>query len=204
MDESVRRSIGKWPNVPAVYGWLFLDRRGRWLLQGRPVTHERSIAFIGRNYTADDAGRWLFQNGPQRVYVRLAYTPWIYRLRADREPAAAGSLETHTGGQVGRLTGAWIDETGSLLLRTEHGIGLLDDRDLPRLIDAFCDREGAALDDEVLAARIALLQESFTANAAIPAGLCLEYAGKRCPLGLIRSREVPARFAFEPDPRPSD
>ncbi|HEV8259130.1 MAG TPA: DUF2946 family protein [Burkholderiales bacterium] len=29
MDEAVLRSIAKWPNVPAVYGWLQLKRRGR-------------------------------------------------------------------------------------------------------------------------------------------------------------------------------
>ncbi|TMH99667.1 MAG: DUF2946 family protein, partial [Betaproteobacteria bacterium] len=28
MDELVARSLAKWPNVPAVYGWLALDRRG--------------------------------------------------------------------------------------------------------------------------------------------------------------------------------
>ena len=30
MDPIVRRAIARWPNVPAVYGWLKLDRRGRW------------------------------------------------------------------------------------------------------------------------------------------------------------------------------
>src|ERR1051326_6893112 len=29
MDEIVARSLAKWPNVPAVYGWLALDRRGK-------------------------------------------------------------------------------------------------------------------------------------------------------------------------------
>ena len=28
MDESVIRALAKWPNVPAVYGWLSLSRRG--------------------------------------------------------------------------------------------------------------------------------------------------------------------------------
>jgi len=29
MDEIVSRSMLKWPDVPAVYGWLSLDRRDR-------------------------------------------------------------------------------------------------------------------------------------------------------------------------------
>ncbi|HET8728586.1 MAG TPA: DUF2946 family protein, partial [Alphaproteobacteria bacterium] len=32
MDESVLRAMTKWPNVPAVYGWLQLDQRGNWLI----------------------------------------------------------------------------------------------------------------------------------------------------------------------------
>ena len=37
MDETGLRSMAKWPNVPAVYGWLTLDRRGNWLLQGERI-----------------------------------------------------------------------------------------------------------------------------------------------------------------------
>ena len=33
MDEIVLRSMLKWPNVPSVYGWLRLDRRGQWLIR---------------------------------------------------------------------------------------------------------------------------------------------------------------------------
>jgi len=33
MDQTVLRSLAKWPEVPAVYGWLALDRRGNWLLR---------------------------------------------------------------------------------------------------------------------------------------------------------------------------
>ena len=37
MDESVIRAMDRWPDVPAVYGWLELDVRGRWRLRGEPV-----------------------------------------------------------------------------------------------------------------------------------------------------------------------
>ena len=34
MDETVIRAMAKWPDVPAVWGWLSLDRRGVWKLKG--------------------------------------------------------------------------------------------------------------------------------------------------------------------------
>ena len=37
MDEIVRAAMEKWPNVPDLYGWLALDGRGRFLLQGARV-----------------------------------------------------------------------------------------------------------------------------------------------------------------------
>ena len=36
--------------VPAVFGWLALDRRGRWRVQGATIRHAGSVAFINRNY----------------------------------------------------------------------------------------------------------------------------------------------------------
>ena len=77
MDPIVARAMARWPNVPAVYGWLALDRRGNWLIKGERITHQSMREFIARNYQPDDAGRWYFQNGPQRVYVTLAYTPLV-------------------------------------------------------------------------------------------------------------------------------
>ena len=35
MDEIVARAMQKWPDVPNVYRWLRLDRRGNWLVKGR-------------------------------------------------------------------------------------------------------------------------------------------------------------------------
>src|SRR5690242_19523336 len=75
VDESVARSIVKWPNVPAVFGWLELDRRGNWRIKGEKIANAALREFIGRNYERDERGRWFFQNGPQRVYVRLACAP---------------------------------------------------------------------------------------------------------------------------------
>ncbi len=57
MDDSVTRAMAKRPNVPAVYGWLSLDRRGDWHVQEEPLRHRAVIAFINRNYACDGRGR---------------------------------------------------------------------------------------------------------------------------------------------------
>jgi Protein of unknown function (DUF2946) len=90
MDEQVLRSLIKWPNVPACYGWLALDRRGKWRMRdefaqqnklpGQAISHQAFNEYISRNYAADEFGRYFFQNGPQRVFVTLDATPWVVRI----------------------------------------------------------------------------------------------------------------------------
>lgn len=127
MDEIVARSLAKWPNVPAVYGWLSLDRRGNWLIKGEKIGNAALREFICRNYEADTQGRWFFQNGPQRVYVRLAYTPLVVRYEGDA-----------LVDQCGRSffpEKIFQDDEGSVLMQAKRGIALLDDRDLARHAD---------------------------------------------------------------------
>src|SRR5919106_6258007 len=127
MDEIVARSLAKWPNVPAVYGWLGLDRRGNWLIKGERIGNAALRDFIGRNYQADAEGRWYFQNGPQRVYVSLAYTPLVVHYEGER-------LVDHCGRPfVSRR--AYQDDEGSVLLEGEGTVALLDDRDLVRFAE---------------------------------------------------------------------
>ena len=83
MDEIVARSLARWPNVPAVFGWLELDRRGNWLIKGERIGNAALREFISRNYETDREGRWFFQNGPQRVYVKLAYTPLVVHYEGE-------------------------------------------------------------------------------------------------------------------------
>lgn len=123
-DEDVLRAIAKWPDVPACYGWLQLDRRGHWLLKGARITHRRAVEFLNRNYAHDPDGAWFVQNGPQRVYCELACTPWIYRLDG------SNAIATHTGLAVRDVAEILVDESGNVLLASEHGVGLLDDRDI--------------------------------------------------------------------------
>jgi hypothetical protein len=128
MDAVVAQAMAKWPNVPAVYGWLSLDRRGNWLIKGERITNHALREFIARNYEADEKGRWYFQNGPQRVYVGLAYTPLV--VHHEGEP-----LVDHCGRPF-EVTRAYLDDEGSVLVEGAGGrIALLDDRDLERYAD---------------------------------------------------------------------
>jgi len=201
MDDSVTRAMAKWPNVPAVYGWLYLDRRGQWSIKmaspagsaGSPedaknalpgfesVSNLKLIEFIGRNYGHDDRGCWYFQNGPQRVYVTLAYTPLVYRIASARPL----SLETQAGSACASLKSAWMDEAGNLLLVTEHGPGLLLDRDLPAALEALAYADGHALEEERL---LALMEPGDDA-----AGVYFNTGTASLPLALISSTDAPSR-----------
>ena len=125
MDEIVARAVAKWPNVPAVYGWLSLDRRGNWLIKEEKIGNVALREFIARNYEADPQGRWFFQNGPQRVYVRLAYTPLVVHYEGE-------TLVDHCGRRFGPAGEIFADEEGSVLIEAAGRIALLDDRDLER------------------------------------------------------------------------
>ena len=120
--------MARWPNVPSVYGWLSLDRRGNWLIKGERVTNHALREFIARNYESDGAGRWYFQNGPQRVYVTLAYTPLIVQYEGD-------ALTDHCGQPFVPLA-VYLDDEGSVLMKGARGVALLDDRDLARFADS--------------------------------------------------------------------
>jgi hypothetical protein len=144
IDELVERAMQRWPDVPAMYGWLRLDRRGRWLLvdRGRPgfdeardgagseITSPPIIDFIGRNYLADAQGRWFWQNGPQRVFVDLDLAPLVLRVLGEGERTR---LVTHTGYPVGEVSNLWLDRDGNLFAQTEAGPGVIHDLDLATL-----------------------------------------------------------------------
>ena len=194
MDPIVIQAMAKWPSVPNVYGWLRLDRRGNWLIKGDRIANAGVTAFIGRNYAADEQGRWFFQNGPQRVFVTLEYAPFVVNTAGD----ASMALETHTGQPIAKVSGAWIDEKGSLLLRWGTGLGVLNDRDLARVSGLFTNLHGKPIND-------ALLARAFdTESRRHATGVYVDYAGSRVPIGRIQSGEVAQKFGFDPAPRPAD
>lgn len=147
MDDIVRQAMAKWPHVPDCLGWLGLDARGQWYMRdertqalggfasgvagarGAVLRHEKLIEFIARNYEADAQGRWYFQNGPQRVFVELEATPWIWRVDA------ALQVRSHTG-RPAQVRQCWLDELGRVYLETDLGLGLVHTLDVGEVAQA--------------------------------------------------------------------
>lgn len=191
MDEWVLNALKRWPNVPALFGWLGLDRRGRWLVQGETISHPRIVDVINRNYAADEHGRWYFQNGPQRGYMQLESTPLILFVSDDDEP-----LVTHTGFAVEQLREAHMDETGSLVLVTEHGPGELRGTDLQWALDRLS-IDGKPIDEDSLAAALELPSQSHT-------GITLNTGASRLPLQRLDFARAPSVLGFDREPAPRD
>ncbi|HPU52843.1 MAG TPA: DUF2946 family protein [Burkholderiaceae bacterium] len=144
IDDLVEQAMRRWPNVPAVYGWLRLDRRGHWMLidrgspdfdealhgKGSEITSPPILDFLGRNYLSDERGCWHWQNGPQRVFVDLDLAPFILRVVGE---GSGAHLSTHTGFLVEPGSQAWLDGEGNLFLKTSLGPGVVHDLDLAQL-----------------------------------------------------------------------
>ncbi len=189
MEDWVHRALARWPNVPALFGWLGLDRRGRWLIRGEIISRPQIIETINRNYAADAQGRWYFQNGPQRGYVTLGHTPLVLRA-----PGEGDTLTAHTETPVRAVSSAWLDEDGGLLLQTDLGPGALADTDLDWALQRLQTERGA-VDEAQLAA--ALAQPSGSATA-----LYLRLADRLLPLTRLDRVEAPARLGFVREPQP--
>lgn len=123
MDDAVLAAIARWPNVPDVYGWLALDRRGNWRLGGERLLQPAIAAFFGRNYACDARGCQFVQNGPQRVFVALDAAPYIAR----RLPAGWRRLPDDAPVTA---RAAFVSDDGDLWLDLNGQLALIDDRDL--------------------------------------------------------------------------
>jgi hypothetical protein len=189
VDDVVRRALERWPNVPAVYGWLVLDRRGEWRLRNpangafERIGNAALRAFIARNYARDARGAWYFQNGPQRVFVRLEATPLVYRRVGD-------GFRDHCGRDAGAIGAAWVDEHGALYLSGARGIGVVEDRDLEALSARLEDAEGKPLDAE------------FDWRTPGPGRAWLRLArSERLRIEPIDRSDLQERFGFVSDPQ---
>jgi hypothetical protein len=189
MDDIVKTALAKWPNVPHCTGWLLLDRRGQWRMRderaqargelGAAVRHVALIGFINRNYECDEHGQWFFQNGPQRVYVELAYTPWVVRLTFSGADGERAPILADQADGAFEPASALIDDEGSVLFvdtATPARIALLHDHDLD------------------------LFSELATLTGDGAAGWFHWRAGCDLPIATIARAEVPACFGFVPSP----
>lgn len=184
-------AIAKWPNVPACYDWLSLDRRGDWRLQGERVLHHGFVALLNRQYGVDDRGCWFVQNGPQRVFVALAYTPWVFRREDD-------VFVSHTGEPAGEISTIYLDEEGSALISTELGIGLLDDRDLPAFLDECRQNESITPQGDFFQCTVD--EENWLKIMAGETVANITWRG--LPVQAIAQNNVARHFNFQPNPQP--
>lgn len=154
MDEIVKAALQKWPNVPHCYAWLALDARGAWRMRderaqalnlpGDKIHNATLIGFINRNYQHDEQGRWYFQNGPQRVYVDLAATPYI----AHTTPESGFVL--HTGVVMNDIDNVFLSTDGKLFLHEGEILAQLDDRDLASCLGQMHIEGKSASDQELM------------------------------------------------------
>ena len=189
MDDIVKKAMAKWPDVPHCFGWLALDARGAWRMRderaqalglaGDKVTQPALRGFINRNYMADAAGRWYFQNGPQRVFINLEATPFI--ARTDNE----GGFVLHTDEPVTHIAQAWITPGGRILLECDGRIALLEDRDLTQCLGAMR-LHGQPLDDD------SLMLWLEGANGT----LSLLHAGHAVPVQRLADENLAQHFHF--------
>jgi hypothetical protein len=196
MDQIVLQAMQKWPNVPHCYGWLALDARGAWRMRdeqtqrqdlpGDKIMHTALVGFINRNYKADEQGCWYFQNGPQRVYVDLALTPYI----AHTDPLQGFVLQT--GEAMQAIDSVMLTEEGRVLLAAPGQIAAVDDRDLAQCL-AQLRMDGKIVNDE------ALLE--WLATPADQRPLTWQQAKTTIPVTRISTKNIASTFGFVPKPR---
>ncbi len=82
---------------------LELDREGRWLIAGSPVTHERTLQALDAGLRVRDDGEIVVHIGSQWAYVTAADTPFVVRhvrARGGRDGRPARFELEITGGRA--------------------------------------------------------------------------------------------------------
>jgi hypothetical protein len=162
MDDIVRAALAKWPNVPDCYGWLGMDARGDFYMRddrcqaagafadwrseprarGSRIEHDKLLAFIHRNYAQDENSRaYYFQNGPQRVYVELELTPFVWRILSASESLVLQFPE-HAP-QAPRAL--YTCEQGLVYADTALGLGVIHTQDMAEFAERLDALEAAGL-----------------------------------------------------------
>ena len=189
------QSAVKWPNVPDVYNWLLLDERGDWRIKKEKISHKGLIDFINAHYTVDDEGRWFFQNGPQRVFVKLACTPYVLNV------VSCDSLtyfKTQTNEIVEPIDKFWIDDKDRLLVSWGSNVGLVSDRDLPLLAEKLAHENKPF--DKVNSVEFDLIKQQTSSRSKTP--LTLTINQKTHDILFINAIEVGQLFGFDSHPEP--
>jgi hypothetical protein len=191
---------------------------------GEAITSPPILHFIDRNYSHDARGQWYFQNGPQKVYVRLDAAPYV--LHTSASPEVGLKLRTHNGMDVASIASWWLDDTGRLFAMTDHGPGLVAGRDLSAVLAALRTTQGATLLDALdgLEALNGLTEpdglegvdvlnglneldalnrlDDTRAGTHVNGGIHVAADSGAVPLSLCRADDIPARLGFVRLPRP--
>jgi hypothetical protein len=214
MDQSVLDAVKRWPDVPAVYGWLSLSARGEWRLHplgdaqagglGQGISNIQILGFMDRNYADQPDGAWFFQNGPQRVYVRLDAAPLIVHI----DPTLL-TLTTHYGTTVQQVLHWYCDETGLLYAKTDCGPARIDDRDLHVLAEVLRSSEGLSLFDlfETFARgetqRPGGAEQSLQTHTLSDPQKQYPALSQAAPLRFLKAADVAHAMHFIPNPGPA-
>lgn len=200
MDKSVLDAMEKWPNVPAVYGWLSLNQAGLWRFHsggdyqrgvpGESISNSTLTEFIGRNYAHDERSYWFFQNGPQRVFVGLDATPWIAHLDQELH------LRKQDHSLIGTVNHWYIDEQGKLYALTPEGMVLIQGRDVQSLFEQFTFQQTP----EALA--IPLQEEHLLQVLEQGVKLKLLHARYTAPFSAVKLKDIEAIGGFVAVPTP--
>jgi hypothetical protein len=188
VEDWVLRALKRWPNVPHLYGWLKLDRRGRWLIKGEIISRPQIIDTLNRNYAADDQGRWFFQNGPQRGYVQLEYAPLVLRV------GPGEALTVHTNVRIEQVREVFMDESGALLFHTEQGAAALIDDELEWALQRMHVKD-RLIDEVQIANALALISGEVT-------HITLRIGSVSLPIERLDAALAPSRLHFVRDPQP--
>lgn len=196
MEKSVIAAMARWPNVPAVYGWLSLNQHGQWRIHpqgdaisspdstGDAITSPQILQFIHHNYSHDTHGQWYFQNGPQCVYVRLDVAPFIFHTTGGKQSDGTLGLRSHNQQDVAQVLGWRLDDDGWLYAQTDLGPGLISGRDLEALLQSLLTTTGISVLD-------ALQQDTdFTLATGTP-------------FTLDRKSNIPAAMGYVCIPKPA-
>ena len=142
------------PTCPPCYAWLALDARGAWRMRdersqalnlpGDKIRNATLSGFINRNYQHDQQGRWYFQNGPQRVYVDLAATPFIAHTTSEN------AFVLHTGVPMDEVDNIFLSAEGKLFLLNGETLAQVDDRDLAACLGKLTIGSKSASDQELM------------------------------------------------------
>ena len=189
------QSTIKWPNVPDVYNWLMLDERGDWRIKEEKISHKGLIDVINAHYQADDKGRWFFQNGPQRVFVTLAYTPYVLSVTSHD---SITYFKTQTNVIIRSVDRLWIDNKDRLLVSWKNGIGLVSDRDLPLLADKLTHETEPF--DRMNSTELDLIKQRTPSRSKTSLKLTMNQ--KTYDILFINAIEVSQLFGFDSNPIP--